>query len=186
MADLDGVIELDPLDPLTRVSRVTGLDGGELVAGEDTGNSMVQLGAVLVSSALAGIASRSLEVARAHALEREQFDAPIGSFQAVKHLLADMYVRSGLAQSATYAAAAVLDDPGGDDPASVVASAKVVSTDAAIANAGTAVQILGGMGFTWDMLPNYLLKRAWLLEHSFGAAEEHAEAIGSNIVESVR
>ena len=51
-------------------------------------------------------------VARDYALEREQFGVPIGSFQAVKHMLADMYVRTSLARSATYAAAAVYDDPG--------------------------------------------------------------------------
>ena len=60
---------------------------------------------------LVGIAGRALEVARDYALERHQFGVPIGSFQAVKHLLADMHVRHGLAQSATYAAAALVQDP---------------------------------------------------------------------------
>ena len=99
---------------------------------------------------------------------------PIGSFQAVKHLLADMYVRSALARSATYAAAAVLHDPDGDRPRPRRGAAKLLAGEAAIDNARTAVQVLGGMGFTWEMLPNYLLKRAWVLEHVFGAAEDHA------------
>jgi len=114
-------------------------------------------------------------VARAYALEREQFGAPIGSFQAVKHLLADMYVRSSLAQSETYAAAALEDPAAG-------AAAKVLAADAAIANAGTAVQVLGGMGFTWDMLPHYLLKRARVLEQSFGTADDHAGRLGSALL----
>jgi alkylation response protein AidB-like acyl-CoA dehydrogenase len=137
------------------------------------------LGTVLSAALLAGIASRALEVARSYALGRRQFGAPIGSFQAVKHLLADMYVRSALAQSATYAAAAMAHDPGNDDPVRAAAGAKLVATEAAIDNAGAAVQILGGMGFTWDMLPNYLLKRAWVLEHCFNTADEHALRIGS-------
>ena len=60
--------------------------------------------------------------------------------------------------------------------------AKLLASEAAIANASTAVQVLGGMGFTWDMLPNHLLKRAWVLEHAFGAADDHAASIGAALV----
>ena len=139
-------------------------------------------GTVLAAAMLVGAAQGALDVAQAYALEREQFDRPIGSFQAVKHLLADMYIRSGLAQSATYAAAAVLQEPGHDDPVRAASAAKLLAADAAIANAGTAVQVLGGMGFTWDMLPNHLLKRAWVLEHAFGEADHHAAALGTRLV----
>ncbi|MEZ5167026.1 MAG: enoyl-CoA hydratase-related protein [Acidimicrobiales bacterium] len=52
-------------------------------------------------------------------------------------------------------------------------SAAVLSAGAAIENASTAIQVLGGMGFTWDMLPNHLLKRAWTVDHDFGVIEEH-------------
>jgi alkylation response protein AidB-like acyl-CoA dehydrogenase len=44
------------------------------------------------------------------------------------------------------------------------------------------VQVLGGMGFTWDMLPNHLLKRAWVLEHGFGPGDEHALRLGAQVV----
>ena len=124
-----------------------------------------------------------MTVARDYALEREQFGVPIGSFQAVKHMLADMFVRTGLARSATYAAAAVYDDPGIGTPARAAAIAKLLAGEAALANARAAVQVLGGMGFTWDMPPNYLLKRAWVLEHSFGTSDAHALALGSSIEE---
>ena len=126
------------------------------------------------------MASRALDTARAYALERQQFDVPIGSFQAIKHLLADMYVRMTLAQSATYAAAAVADEPGGDDPVRAASAAKLLAAEAAIEGASTAVQVLGGMGFTWDMLPNYLLKRAWHLEHGFGRRDAHAQRLGGD------
>lgn len=184
-ADLPSAAALDPLDPLTPVARLSGLsDGtGEVVGDADVARSIGHLGTVLVASMLSGVAGRSLEVARTYALERQQFDAPIGSFQAVKHLLADMYVRTGLAQASAYAAAAVLADPGDDDPGDAAASAKVVAVDAAITNASDSVQILGGMGFTWDMLPNHLLKRAWVLEHTFGTADDHALRLGSTLVE---
>ena len=74
--------------------------------------------AAVVALALeqSGVAQRTLEMAVEYAGQREQFGRPIGSFQAIKHLLADMYVRAGLAQSSVYAAAAVLQEPGDDDP----------------------------------------------------------------------
>jgi alkylation response protein AidB-like acyl-CoA dehydrogenase len=177
---------LDPLDPLTPVARVGGLGGGTGVGDAAAAAHLRLLGTVLGAAMLAGVASRALEVARAYALERHQFGAPIGSFQAVKHLLADMYVTSGLAQSATYAAAAVLQEPGDDDPARAASAAKLLAAEAAIANAGTAVQVLGGMGFTWDMLPNHLLKRAWVLEHAFGVADAHAAELGARLVAAAR
>ena len=52
-------------------------------------------------------------------------------------------------------------------------------------NSRSAVQILGGMGFTWDMLPNYFLKRTWVLEQSFGTAAEHAARLGTAVGEEV-
>jgi alkylation response protein AidB-like acyl-CoA dehydrogenase len=182
--DLPAPVPLDPLDPLTPVGRVTGLDraGGTEVADAEAAQRLRPLGTLLAAAMLTGISARALEVAGAYALERHQFGVPIGSFQAVKHLLADMYVRTGLAQSATYAAAAVVEDPGGHDPRRAVSGAKLLASEAAIEGASTAIQVLGGMGFTWDMLPHHLLKRAWVLEQSFGAADRHAEDLGAALV----
>jgi alkylation response protein AidB-like acyl-CoA dehydrogenase len=177
--DLAPSTPLDPLDPLTTFGRVTGLGPGEQIGSPAEAEQLRTLGTLLTAAMAAGISTRSLDVARAYALERHQFGAPIGSFQAVKHMLADMYVRSVSAQSAVYAASAVLHEPGDDDSVRAVAGAKLLATDAAILNAGSAIQVLGGMGFTWDMLPNYLLKRAWVLENDFGAIEEHALLLGS-------
>jgi alkylation response protein AidB-like acyl-CoA dehydrogenase len=172
---------LDALDPLAPVGRFTGLGAGEPVGDRDAAAGLRTLGTVLSAAMLSGVSSRALDVARDYALERHQFGAPIGSFQAIKHLLADMYVRTVTAQSITYAAAAVLDRPGGDDPVRAAAGAKLLASDAAITNASTAIQVLGGMGFTWDMLPNYLLKRAWALENDFGLVEEHELHVGSTL-----
>lgn len=180
---LGAIDPLDPLDPLTSVARVAGLGDGEVIGDRAVADRLGLLASVLAAAELVGVASRSLEVARAYALEREQFGVPIGSFQAVKHLLADMYVRVTVAQSATYAAAAVVDRPGaGDDPAATVDAAVLLATDAAVEGASDAVQILGGMGFTWDMLPNHLLKRAWHLAHRVGTAGARAERVGAGLV----
>jgi alkylation response protein AidB-like acyl-CoA dehydrogenase len=120
-------------------------------------------------------------VARDYALTREQFNVPIGSFQALKHLMADMFVRAELARSATYAAASVIDNPRVGDPERAVRIAKVLAGEAALANSRAAVQILGGMGFTWAMPPHFLLKRSWVLESSFGTTEDHARPLGADL-----
>jgi len=185
-AALDDVERVDPLDPLTPVARLPVVPGGTAVGHASAAAVMRVEGALLSAALLVGLADRALALARMHALEREQFGRPIGAFQAVQHLLADMYVRAMLARSGVYGAAAILDDPGlhdagvdGDALDTAVASAKVVAADAAMANARACIQVHGGMGFTWEMMPHYLLKRAWVLEHSFGTTDRHTESIAA-------
>jgi len=108
-----------------------------------------------------------------------------------------MFVRTALARSATYAAAASIpaggsDGHGGPDGRDLDAAvraahaAKLLASEAARANGRGAVQVLGGMGFTWEMLPHYLLKRAWVVESSFGTADDHALALGDLVGADVR
>src|SRR5207302_4976098 len=132
---------------------------GEVVGDGGAAQQVRRSGEVLSAALLVGVAQGALEVARTYALVREQFGVPIGSFQAIKHLAADMYVRVELARAATYAAAALAAGLGADDPDRAAAAAKCLAGEAGIVNGRTAVQILGGMGFTWDMLPHYFLKR---------------------------
>jgi alkylation response protein AidB-like acyl-CoA dehydrogenase len=135
------------------------------------------VGTVLAAASLVGIAQGALDVAKEYALQRHQFGVPIGSFQAIKHLLADCYVRTELARSATYAAAAMVGGASVDDAGKAASTAKLLAGEAGITNGRTAVQVLGGMGFTWEMLPHYYLKRAWVLEESFGTGDAHALAL---------
>lgn len=174
-------IPLEPLDPLTPVARLVADPGaGARLLGPDAVADLRRDGALAAAALLVGVADRALVAARDHAREREQFGRPIGAFQAVQHLVADLYVRTMLARSAVWAAAAVLDDPTAGDADHAVRSAKVVAGEAALANARTCVQVHGGMGFTWEMVPHYLVKRAWVLEYAFGTADEHAEWIGDD------
>ncbi|HVX19323.1 MAG TPA: acyl-CoA dehydrogenase family protein [Acidimicrobiales bacterium] len=168
-----------PLDPLTPCSVLDAMPVGERVGDAAAAHALRRSGRVLNAAMLVGGAQGALTVARDYALEREQFGVPIGSFQAIKHLLADMYVRVELARAAAYAAAALVAGRGADDPDRATSAAKLLAGEAAIANARTAVQVLGGMGFTWDMLPHYFLKRAWTLEHAFGTSSSHAESLGT-------
>ena len=168
----------EPFDPLTPALAYESIPLGEVIGGPDEARSIRLAGTVLAAAQLVGVAQGALDVASAYALERHQFGVPIGSFQAIKHLLSDMYVRVELARSSTYAAAAILDDERGGDAEHAASAAKVLAGQAGIDNGRAAVQILGGMGFTWEMLPHYFLKRAWVLEQSFGTGESHALALG--------
>jgi alkylation response protein AidB-like acyl-CoA dehydrogenase len=175
----------EALDPLNGVGVLSSLPAGTLVGDAAEAARLRRIGVVLAASLQLGIASAALEVAVAYALEREQFGVPIGSFQALKHLMADMYVRAGLARSATYAAAAVLDDPAVGDADRSASAAKLLAGEAALENARASIQVLGGMGFTWDMPPHFLLKRALVLDQVFGTPTAHALAIGSSLEEEV-
>jgi alkylation response protein AidB-like acyl-CoA dehydrogenase len=167
----------DPLDPLTPAVAYAQLPVGDVVGGVADVRRLRLVGTVCSSAMLVGVAQGALDVASNYALERRQFGVPIGSFQAIKHLLADMYVRTELARSATYAAAAITDDERAGDAVKAASSAKVLAGDAGSSNGRTAVQLLGGMGFTWEMLPHYFLKRSWVLEHAFGTGDAHALAL---------
>ena len=179
--ELGPVTGLDALDPLNPIGSFASLPVGAQVGDAGTAERLGRIGTVLCAAMQLGIAQAALDVSVAYSLEREQFGVPIGSFQALKHMMADMYVRVGLARSATYAAAAVLDDPVVGHTARSVSSAKLLAGEAAVENARASVQVLGGMGFTWDMPPNFLLKRAWVLDHVFGTPSHHALAIAASV-----
>ncbi|HEY7133797.1 MAG TPA: acyl-CoA dehydrogenase family protein [Acidimicrobiia bacterium] len=169
-----------PLDPLTPLHRVKGtLPDGDAVAGVDVVMRWRTEGAALAAALLLGIAEATTDVAVAYAKERQQFDRPIGSFQAVKHLCADMLVRAEVARAAVYAAGVTLDDPTVGDPERAVHAAKVTAGDAAVRNGKAAIQVHGGMGFTWEVDAHLYLKRAWWLDTVLGSVEEHSEALAA-------
>ncbi|TML20295.1 MAG: acyl-CoA dehydrogenase [Actinobacteria bacterium] len=183
--DLGDLEAVQPTDPLTPIGRTRQLPRGTKVADRQVATEMRSIGTVLASALLLGIADRALQAAVGYAGSRQQFGRPIGSFQAIKHLLSDMYVRTLLARSATYAAAAIADDRESGDFAVAASAAKLIATDAAIRNAKTCIQVHGGMGFTWEMIPHYLLKRAWVLEYAFGSRAEHADTIATDLASEV-
>jgi len=180
-ASLDGR-PLEPrLDPLTPVHRVDRLRQGDPIGGADDAARWRLEGAALASAQLVGLAAGATEHAVAYAKDRRQFDRVIGSFQSVKHLLADMLVRTELARSAAYAAAAMIDDPDTGDAPTAVAAAKLLAGEAAFANGKACVQVMGGMGFTWDMPAHLFLKRAVVLGASFGPADDQAERLAESL-----
>ena len=172
-----------PLDPLTPVARVDGLPAG--TATDIDGAEWRRAGAVLTAAFQLGLADRCTELAVAYAKERVQFDRAIASFQAIKHICADMVTRTEVARAAVYAAGAHLDapEPLGDATAldRSIATAKLLAGDAAIANGKAATQVHGGMGYTWEVDVHLYLKRAWVLETRFGSGDHHADAIAASL-----
>ncbi|HEY3713416.1 MAG TPA: acyl-CoA dehydrogenase family protein [Jatrophihabitantaceae bacterium] len=181
---LDATPVQTPLDPLTPLWSVPGdvRDLGERIGSAGEVADWMRRGAVLNSALQVGVARGALDLAVRYSLERVQFDRVIGGFQAVKHLLADSLVRVDVSRAAVLVAALTVDDPPAaeaDEAAEAVAAAKVLADEAATLGGRSGLQVHGGMGFTWEVLAHLYLKRAWVLETSFGSADEHAEFLAT-------
>jgi alkylation response protein AidB-like acyl-CoA dehydrogenase len=139
---------------------------------------LLDRGATFTSADLLGSASRALEMAVEYAKDRVQFGRPIGSFQAVKHRCADMLVDVEGMRSTVYWAAWCIG--AGDADASVAAStAKIWCGDASKRVMASALQVHGGIGFTWEHDLHFFLKRAQLDQLAFGAASAHRARLAS-------
>ncbi|MFF8276870.1 acyl-CoA dehydrogenase family protein [Streptomyces lateritius] len=152
------VRSVDPLTPLHRLPAA--------------GPGPVPADAILLAAAeQLGSAARTTETAVQHARERAQFGQPIGAFQAVKHLCAEMLVRTEVARAAVYAAAVTADPV-------EIAGAKLLADEAAVRCARDCLQVHGGMGFTWEADVHLHLKRAWVRAERWlpAAAAEEREA----------
>ncbi|RVU21379.1 acyl-CoA dehydrogenase [Streptomyces antnestii] len=161
LADASGAAPLRSVDPLTPLHRLPGPYAPRTPE------------AVLLTAAeQLGSAGRTCEMAVQHAREREQFGQPIGAFQAVKHLCAQMLVRTELARAAVYAAA-VTGDP------VETAAAELLADEAAVRNARDCVQVHGGMGFTWEADVHLHLKRAWVRAGAGRTARETEEVLAA-------
>jgi len=180
--DLRGETSPWPLDPLTPVTRVDRLPAGDTINADAAERR--REGAALTAALQVGIADRCTELAVAYAKERVQFDRPIAAFQAIKHLCADMLVRTEVARAAVYAAGAHLDGVDLTSYADLdrgISGAKVVAGEAAIANGKAATQVFGGMGFTWEVDVHLYLKRAWVLDTHFGSGDAHCDEVAAAI-----
>ena len=162
-----------PLFQVTDTPDPAALGGSVLAAGDEV-TRLWQRGVVLTAALALGVAGGAGDLATQYAKEREQFGRPIGGFQAVKHLCADMLVRTEVARAAVYAAACALDGASDDNPAVAGSVAKSVAGDAALANGKAGIQVHGGMGFTWEVHAQRYWKRAVTLDATFGTADTHA------------
>jgi alkylation response protein AidB-like acyl-CoA dehydrogenase len=148
-------LERPALDPSLGVARVVVTGEGETLTG--AGSGLVRLLRTLAAAEAAGGARATFDAALDYAKVREQFGRTIGSFQAVKHHLANMLVRSELAVAVAWDAARLLPGPVAELAAATAAG---VALEAYVDNARMAIQIFGGIGFTWEHDAHLFLRRA--------------------------
>jgi len=147
-------------------------------AGEGWGILMQVLdrAAVLTAFEQVGGADRALEMGRDYALDRIAFGRPIGSFQAVKHMLADMYVSATLARSNCYYGAWALSTNAGELP-EAAAAARISATQAFQHCAKNNIQVHGGMGFTWEFDCHMYYRRANAVALGLGSLSYWEDAL---------
>ncbi|MGK2741177.1 acyl-CoA dehydrogenase family protein [Tepidicaulis sp. LMO-SS28] len=164
---------LNTIDPSLNQSKVT-FDGApaELLGEEGDGwyiaEQVMDRAAILMAFEQVGGADAALEMGRDYALERMAFGRPIGSFQAIKHMLADMYVSATLARSNCYYAAWALSSSAAELPIAA-ATARVSATQAYQHCAKNNIQVHGGMGFTWDFDCHLFYRRSNALALALGS-----------------
>jgi alkylation response protein AidB-like acyl-CoA dehydrogenase len=166
-------VALDTIDPSRSHARIT-FDNApaEPLGAAGTGEALLKRvqdrAAVLFAFEQVGGAQRCLEMARDYALERYAFGRPIGSFQAIKHKLADVYVATELARSNAYYGAWALERDAPELPVAA-AAARISASDAFFLAAKENIQVHGGMGFTWEFDCHLYYRRAKLLSLALGS-----------------
>ncbi len=166
--DATGAVPVRSVDPLTPLHRVPRAAAADPLAVDP-------LAVLLTAAEQLGSAVRLSELAVQHARTREQFGRPIGAFQAVQHLCADLLVRAETARAAVYAAA-VTGDPGD------IAAARLLADEAAVRGARDCLQVHGGMGFTWEADVHLHLKRAWVRAQRKGDVTESEELLAAGLL----
>ncbi len=156
-----------PCLPVKTIDPLRALVKPDLAAG--TPAALADQGAVLAAAQLLGLARRMIDLAVDYAKEREQFGQKIGQFQAVKHLLASVYTQIEFTRPMICLAAAT----GGAH----VHNAKISAIDTAMLASETAIQIFGGMGYTFEVDLHLFMKRAWALCGAWGDRSFHTQKL---------
>jgi alkylation response protein AidB-like acyl-CoA dehydrogenase len=174
----------DPMVPMSTLE-LAGVDAP--VAGVAEGpvaaallQRLVLTGGLLAAAEAVGAARRLLDDARSYASERRQFGRTIGSYQALRHILADMYVRQASMWSTVLYAAAALDDDL-DEASQTAAVAKAYVSRSAREVAHGAMQVFGGIAFTEEHPAHRFLRRIVVREQQFGDAAHHEREIGRTL-----
>jgi alkylation response protein AidB-like acyl-CoA dehydrogenase len=168
----DGVDEVESLDPTRRHGRATA--GGEALDGDVAG--ALDRALIAVSAEIVGVCQRALDMTVEYVKERKQFGVPVGTFQAVHHAAAQMLLDTEGGRAATYYAAWAADAEPERLPMAA-AMAKAWTSDAGRSVTGSAIQLHGGIGFTWEADVHWLYKRAQLDSALLGPAGAHRARI---------
>lgn len=155
----EAVASIDPLRSLVKAE-----DGND-----ENADSINFHGAVLTAAQLLGLSKRMVDMSVEYAKDRHQFGKPIGSFQAIKHQLANVYTQIEFTRPIIHLAAI----KGG----AAVHNAKVAAIDTAMRAAETAIQVHGGMGYTYEVDLHLFMKRAWALCGEWGDRNYHMKKL---------
>ncbi|HEX6931226.1 MAG TPA: acyl-CoA dehydrogenase family protein [Streptosporangiaceae bacterium] len=168
------VVSLDMTRQLADIS-LDNVQASRIAAGKRAERAVMaalQAGAAMLAAEQLGLADRALEITLAYVKQRYQFARPVGSFQAIKHRLADWWVAVTQARAASRYAAACLAEADPDTPVAV-ALAKAACSDTAVLAAQEMIQLHGGIGFTWEHPAHLFLKRAKSTSIALGTADRH-------------
>ncbi len=176
----------DSVDPSRRLFSVEWADDeGQVLAEGDLSAeltaSLYNLGALGTSAQLLGLAQRMLDLSVAYTSERQQFGKPIGSFQAVKHHLANVAIKTEFAKAPVYRAAYSVAEALSDVDLHV-SQARLSAGEAAILAAKSGIQVHGAMGYTWEMDLHLFMKRAWALNNAWGTPGAHKARLADTIL----
>ncbi|MDG5484401.1 acyl-CoA dehydrogenase [Mycolicibacterium gadium] len=186
-ASADGVTvePLTPTDFSRPLARVV-LDGAPAVKLSTSPQRFADLAATVLAAEAAGLARWALQTATEYAKVREQFGKPIGSFQAIKHMCAEMLLRSEQASVAAADAARAVAEDDEQQLSIAVAVAAAAGIDAAKANAKDCIQVLGGIGITWEHDAHLYLRRAYGIAHFLGGADKWLRRVATLTQQGVR
>jgi len=176
----------ESIDPFRRLFRIdwtaspdTRLTNGAL--GRSLWEEAFERGALFAAAQCLGLAQRAVDLGVEYVKSRKQFGKPIGSYQAVKHLLASVQVKIEFARPVLYAAAARFSQHDCFSRA-LISHAKVVASEAAEVGARAALQVHGAMGYSWEVDVHLFLKRALALECAWGLSSFHRKRITRRIL----
>lgn len=142
-----------------------------------------QRGALASAAQLLGLAQRMLDLAIDYSAQRKQFGKPIGSYQALKHHLADVAIQLEFARPVVFRAAYALAQ-GNKDSAVHVSHAKVAASEAALLAARNAMQVHGAMGYTWEVDLQIFMKMAWALDGAWGDRSLHLARVRKHVLDA--
>jgi alkylation response protein AidB-like acyl-CoA dehydrogenase len=180
-ASVERADSLDTTRPLSTV-RLDDAPAVELTAPHDALSRAWHAIATACAAESVGVAARALDMAVAYAKERRQFGRAIGSYQAVSHACAQMLLEVEGARSVAYWAAWALDHDPEAAPAAA-ACAKAYASDAGRRVTRSALQVHGGIGFTWEHDLHFLLKRAEANAHAYGDARWQREQVAAAVLD---
>jgi alkylation response protein AidB-like acyl-CoA dehydrogenase len=177
---IEPAASLDSTRPLFTV-RLDGAPGVRLDGPREAWSRAWHAIAVAAAAESVGVAARALDMAVAYAKERKQFGRAIGSYQAISHACAQMLLEVEGARAVTYWAAWALDHDPESAPVAA-ACAKAYASDAAARVTRAALQVHGGIGFTWEHDLHFLLKRAEANAHAWGDARWQREQVAAALL----